>query len=262
MNTFPVARLKNPFVHPTGFRAMGQEASPVSTVAPMTEEQMVAEKNRLLRAAAAEIIKSANEVASNLDTTYNSYANFTRNSWVRTAVSNAILPMIGPYIDAWLRSDQAGRAVATIQAGNVIANRWMNKVRSDFLPAFIEDIADMDEPLAGQVDAAYEKVASAYRRNVDLMVGFADIPQVILGRAEQQFFGGLSVSVPKAFKNLQDIAVSLNKLQEAGMKGLKATARVLEKAAGVAGAASDAADKAPWLVIAGLGIIGVWLLVK
>lgn len=221
-----------------------------------------AEKDRLLRTAAQKMISSASAMVASLNNVYNQYGNFVRNSWIRTAVSNAIIPVAGPQIDAWFRADQAGRAVATIQAGNRLANEWMNMIKSEYLMVFDEAVLEMDPALADQTNTAFEWVSEAYRRNTDLMKDINNLPQVVVGRAEDAFFGGLKTSFPETTKTLGDIAVALGGLAKSGLKATKGLTVLLDKLGKGAEAASEGASKVPWLVLTGAGILLVWYLVK
>jgi hypothetical protein len=256
---YRVATANRPFGTSGKFSGIGQ-ITPSRRLS--AGDEMEAEKNRLLRLAAKTMIDGASKVSASLNNVYNQYGNFVRDSWFRTIASNAALPLIGPYIDSWFRANQAGRAVATIQAGNKLANEWMNKTRDEYLMVFDEAVLEMDPQLAEQTDTAFEWVSAAYRRNADLMKGIQDLPQVIVGRAEDAFFGGLKTSFPETMRTLADIGVALGNLVKAGLVLTKGVAKVINNAGKVAAGAGEGMGKVPWLVLGGVGILLVWYLVK
>lgn len=267
MQTFPISRIKQYTFGGTGMpMGLAPEASrpnvreggflgqdPPAWQGPqvfenMTKEQLIVEKNKLLKAAAAENLNKAADVKKNLDKVYSDYTRFGAWSWVRTVVSQVVLPAIGPMVDSWVRSSDAEKAHIIIQSSLSIAQKWMNATKENFLPVFFDKIEEMDPALSSEINKTFDDIVSKFKRNSELMTDTSKLPQVWLGRGEDVFFGQLAREIPKMIDRLADLANALAKLMEA-----------IEK---IIASFTKAATAAPYLVLTGVGIIAVWLLVR
>jgi len=275
MQAFPVARLRQPFVPIHGFmgqasqsiqpsvpRFIGQEGQPAMDPTEAEQQRLVAQHDQLLRLAAAKMIKSAEEMANSLDTTYNNYVNFSTSALYRLSISNAVLGFIGPFIAAWSDASDAKKATAIIQANNSLEQKWVNVIRDNFLIPYIDDIRDMDPDLADQANKSFERVNIRYQRNVDLIKEIKEFPTVLVGDFEKIFFPTLYKTIVNLPHEFAEIAVGIYDIYKAAKSLVKGGAKVLDKIAKIAEKAGEAAETAPWFVLGGIAIIGVWLLLK
>lgn len=265
MNTFPVARLKNPFESVF----MGQN-TPASVTPPPTDPSLteatkemleaqkaslIATKKNILSAAAAQFIDSGNKAAVIMEGAYNEYSGYATKSWFESGASFLLGPM-GVMADAvFAQAPSAAKAVARIQASSSLGYQWVNDVKREWYPVFADETAEMMPDLFEQTDAVFNRVIRAHMNNVSLMKGITQLPAVQLGNYERQFWKGFVEELPKVMKYLADLALQLQKVMEALMKITMELAKLL-------GSASDAAKIAPWFVIGGVAVVSIWLLLR